>query len=138
MKIKILTFILILALAGVAIIYDEGSRPEIVTSPDVNGTTTDMMSTPVPPIKAITLGGKEISISAMKEDVILLHFWAEWCSICYAEFPDLLKLVAESHGRIGLLAVSMDGKREDAQKLVHTLEKAKGAKVDNPHIYWIW
>ena len=137
MKIKILTFFLIIVLAAVSIFYDEATKPRTINPPDIAVMAVDMDPTPAPSINTVTLDGKEISVASMKEDVVLLHFWAQWCSVCLAEFPDLLKLVAESKGRIGLLAISIDGKREDAESLIKKLG-SKGLKVDDPHIYWAW
>jgi thiol-disulfide isomerase/thioredoxin len=40
---------------------------------------------------------------------LLINFWATWCEPCRAEFPDLVKIDDEYHGRgLEFIAVSLD------------------------------
>jgi thiol-disulfide isomerase/thioredoxin len=54
--------------------------------------------------------GAAVSVPDAPGKVVLLHFWASWCSPCRAELPGLLALAEELRGEGGfeLYAVSVD------------------------------
>lgn len=63
-------------------------------------------------------------LAAQKGKVVLLDFWATWCSPCLEELPLLVKLEAKLKGRgFVLLAISCDEADEEA-RVVATLRKA--------------
>ena len=39
---------------------------------------------------------------------LLVNFWATWCGPCREEFPDLVKIDAEYHGKIDFFTISLD------------------------------
>lgn len=58
--------------------------------------------------------GAKVSLSALKGKVVLVHFWATWCSPCVAEFPTLNVLYQKMpKDHFVILAISQDeeGKR---------------------------
>ncbi len=59
--------------------------------------------------------GREVRLSELKGKVVLVHFWASWCSPCVSEFPLLNELFNKMKGTdFVLLAVSMDEKGKKA------------------------
>ena len=41
--------------------------------------------------------GKQIPLSSLKGNIVLIHFWAAWCGPCRMENPELVKLYNEYH-----------------------------------------
>lgn len=46
----------------------------------------------VPPVAVTTLDGKQLQLNAMREQVVLVNFWATTCVICVREMPRLIDL----------------------------------------------
>ena len=64
---------------------------------------------PAPPATLVTLDGQRISSADLLGQVVILTFWATWCSPCREELPLLSDYLA-SHAEAGLrvLAFSLD------------------------------
>jgi len=45
---------------------------------------------PVPHVRFATLGGEAVSTEALRGKVVLVNFWATWCSSCLAEMPNMV------------------------------------------------
>jgi peroxiredoxin len=53
--------------------------------------------------------GREVKLSSLKGNVVLVNFWATWCKTCVVEMPSMEKLVDKMKGKpFKLLAVSVD------------------------------
>src|SRR5688572_28725842 len=79
-----------------------------------------------PGFTARTTDGRQIALSDYKGQVVLLEFWASWCSVCVADLP-ALKLLNDKYGPSGftVVGISLD---EDP--------KALQAKVTEKEISW--
>lgn len=69
------------------------------------------------PAPAIALQGTagEVSLSAMKGQVVFVDFWASWCVPCRQSFPWLNQMQAKYSARgLRVLGVNVDAKRADA------------------------
>ncbi|MBI3299782.1 MAG: TlpA family protein disulfide reductase [Elusimicrobia bacterium] len=67
------------------------------------------VGTPAPEFRLADLSGRTATLAEYKGKVVLLDFWATWCSTCEAELPDLKAV----HRRFAkddfvLLAASLD------------------------------
>ena len=62
-----------------------------------------------PPLTLHTLDGKKIDTRDLKGKVVIVTFWASWCSPCRQELP-LLSRYAKAHEKLGLrvLGFSLD------------------------------
>ena len=91
------------ALASAALVAELGWRPRAAYANDLH------VGAPAPPATLVTLEGQKISTSDLAGHVVILTFWATWCSPCREELP-LLSSYAEQHAQQGLrvLAFSLD------------------------------
>lgn len=67
------------------------------------------VGTPAPDFRATTLDGREVELSSLRGEVVLLNIWATWCPPCREEMPSMQRL----HERLGpeglrVIAVSVD------------------------------
>jgi thiol-disulfide isomerase/thioredoxin len=57
--------------------------------------------------------GGELDWSAYRGKVVLVDFWATWCSPCLAEMPHIKRIYDRYHARgFDLVGISLDGDRE--------------------------
>jgi thiol-disulfide isomerase/thioredoxin len=57
-----------------------------------------------------TLNGDTISSDALRGKVVLVNFWATWCTPCRVEMP-LLQRMAERHAEAGLVVLGLSRDR---------------------------
>jgi thiol-disulfide isomerase/thioredoxin len=60
-----------------------------------------------------TIDGNTFSLQSQKGKVVIISFWASWCSPCIEEFPSLVELVNKYKGKVHLVAISADYSVED-------------------------
>lgn len=69
------------------------------------------------------INGKKITLSEMKDKVVMIEFWATWCPPCRQSIPDLNTIYEKYKDRgFVLLAISLD-KGSDAQSNVMSFMK---------------
>jgi cytochrome c biogenesis protein CcmG/thiol:disulfide interchange protein DsbE len=80
---------------------------------------------PAPPLLLHTLDGKAISTTELHGKVVIVTFWATWCTACREELP-LLSAYAKEHAAEGLtvLGFSLDSLDElpNVKKTASTLD----------------
>jgi peroxiredoxin len=64
---------------------------------------------PAPDFTLKDYAGREVRLSSLRGNVVVVNFWATWCKTCVVEIPSLERLVKKmSHKPFTLLAVSVD------------------------------
>lgn len=77
---------------------------------------------PKSPIKAIDftltdINGKSHTLSAYKDKIVMLNFWASWCPPCREEMPSMQKMYDNwDKNKFILLAVNVDEGREKVKE----------------------
>ena len=54
---------------------------------------------PLPDYAAVSAGGSEVSVGELRGKVLLLSFWATWCSECVDQLPALQQLTTSTRTR---------------------------------------
>ena len=54
-----------------------------------------------------------VNLSDYRGKVVLLNFWATWCTACLTEIPNLIALQKEFQNELVVLGVSLDGRPDD-------------------------
>jgi len=73
-----------------------------------------------PEFKLPDLKGQEFSLDQYKGKVVLLDFWATWCSPCRMTMPLVEKLQDEFHGKLALLAINLQETEDVVRDYVRT------------------
>ncbi|MGN6513214.1 MAG: TlpA family protein disulfide reductase [Lysobacteraceae bacterium] len=63
---------------------------------------------PAPAIEAATWDGGHFSLAAERGHVVIVHFWASWCTPCRLEMPILDAYYRQHRGAVDVLAINMD------------------------------
>jgi peroxiredoxin len=67
------------------------------------------LPTPAPDFTLKDYAGREVKLSSLRGQVVVVNFWATWCSTCIVEIPSMERLVRDLGGQpFRLLAVSVD------------------------------
>jgi len=77
---------------------------------------------PAPDFALKSDSGRNIRLSELRGQVVLINFWATWCPPCRQELPQLNDIYTR-HRSTGfmLLAVNVDDKRADAEAMIKRL-----------------
>jgi len=80
----------------------------------------------IPDFSVTSLEGKTIDKASLKGNVVVLNFWASWCTPCMSEIPELKELAANSKARVVGIALDENGFETvkpfvDAHKINYTV-----------------
>jgi peroxiredoxin len=74
---------------------------------------TAAVGQPAPALVVAQLDGREFDLAAQRGKVVIVNYWASWCSPCRAEMPVLDAFYKRYHSRgVVLLGVSVDDPHE--------------------------
>lgn len=76
-----------------------------------------------------TPAGSRVRLFEYRGRVVVLNFWATWCTACLEELPNLAALQRESGGRIAILGVALDGLPDEHQHPSNSAGEAEDHSV---------
>lgn len=86
---------------------------------NITPVTTDVFA---PEFNTLNLNGNKTNLSDYAGNVVLLNFWATWCSPCRREMPDMEKLW-QRYQDSGFVVVGMSNDEGDKRKRIATFIK---------------
>lgn len=74
---------------------------------------------PAPDFKLPLRGGKDLTLSKLRGQVVMLNFWASWCGPCRQEMP-LLESISKKYKALGftMVGVNVEPNSADAEKFL--------------------
>jgi len=75
----------------------------------VNNESAHSARPPAPNFNLRNIDGKSVSLSDFKGKVVLLNFWATWCTACLAEIPELVALQKKLGNQVAIIGIALDG-----------------------------
>lgn len=78
---------------------------------------------------AVTSKSEKIDLKKINSPIIILNFWASWCTPCIAEFESLNKLILKFGEKIKVIGINND--TEDALKAISKIENKYGLKFSS-------
>lgn len=63
---------------------------------------------PTRPFHLVSFGGKQLDPAEWKGKVVILNFWATWCTPCRFEIPELMSLQKQFKGSLQVIGLSVD------------------------------
>ncbi len=77
----------------------------------------------VPDIAIKDMDGKEVRLSDIKSEFVLIIFWASWCPHCEVIMPDIKKIYdAQKVKKFEVLSISVDDNKDNWLKSVNKLQ----------------
>ena len=74
---------------------------------------------PAPAFSLESRAGGQVSLAALRGQVVMINFWASWCGPCRQEFPALDQIYAK-YKPMGftLVAINVESEKADAEKFL--------------------
>lgn len=85
-----------------------------------SGSATE--SSEIPTFSSPTLAGAEFTSTELADKTTVLWFWAPWCSVCFAEAPEISAAAAELSGESEIIGVGALGPVDDMNQFVADAE----------------
>jgi len=106
----------VMAAATVLLALTLAAQPVAAEGPPLRGAFSQAMTLFDPPREAPgepfdSAGGEALTLADFRGQVVLLNFWATWCTPCVEEMPSLDRLQAALGGE-GLAVVALSGDRQ--------------------------
>lgn len=83
-----------------------------------------------------TIHNQFFDLSALKNKVVIVAFWADWCSVCRAEIIQLDSLYKKYHSQgLEIIGLNVDGVTKNAENLSYPIaifDNADENDFDNP------
>ena len=102
-------------------LFEKSDNADVVEAAKELQGLTRRLNLPGNKIKVVgqILGGGDIDWDSYRGKVVLVDFWATWCSPCRQEVPNILKMYDSYHKKgFEVVGISLDNEPEDAQSYI--------------------
>ena len=84
-----------------------------------SGAQAQRMGSSAPAFSLPSASGKNVSLNALKGQVVLVDFWASWCAPCRESFPFLNRMHRQYNAQgLHILGINVDEKCTDATRFL--------------------
>lgn len=126
----ILTYALTLYLSENNIARNVNEVPDkTAIQKDINNAQT------IPDFTFTDINGTSHKSSNFKEKIIILNFWASWCTPCIKEFPNLLTIANTYKNDAVLIALSSDLNKKAITKFINKMASTQDLDFNAPNIF---
>jgi thiol-disulfide isomerase/thioredoxin len=88
--------------------WSEHAKEFAVPAP-ISALPSQPSTSPVQDFTLRSVSGQSVGLSAFAGKVVVLNFWATWCTACLQEIPDLIALHQKMDQRVAVVGVALDG-----------------------------
>lgn len=138
-----LGLILVLGLIYGVIYFTKGSKESSKKNPAAKTKEAPKEGFLAPQFSLYDLSGNQVRLTDFRGKVILLNFWASWCSPCRREIPSLERLYQKRKDK-GFEIVAVNSERASASQIASFSEKfgmsfpiLLNPKRDVGNKYWV-
>lgn len=71
---------------------------------------------PAPEFALVNTDGAVVELRDFRGKVVVINFWATWCTPCRKEFPELVKAYDEGLGEVVMIGINMQENREQVRQ----------------------
>lgn len=83
------------------------SAPQTTMDINVRTAAQDEGYTEAPDFERASMDGSMLRLSSFRGRVVVLNFWATWCTPCRVEIPEFIEMQQQMHG-VQFVGVSLD------------------------------
>ena len=128
-KALLASFALTLFISFLFVKWSQNSRPSFAES---RLKFLDKLETEgAPSLEMSDIAGTKLNLAELKGKIVVVNFWASWCTPCLEEFPSMIKLFDEYPKDVVILAISQDNERSDIDAF---LKAFKGFEKAGIHV----
>lgn len=70
----------------------------------------------------LDLNGRKLNLSSIRDKVVVLNFWASWCSPCIKEIPSLISLAKKFDNKLIVIAISSDSSETELRSFLKSFQ----------------
>ena len=137
MKINLVLLFIVLFLIGIFTYFFNQTDPAVK---EVPVTTTEEYEAleKVEDFKLTDISGTTYNLSDFKGKIIILNFWASWCTPCAVEFPQLLELSQSMPDKVIFIPISVDTEVELITRFLTQLKGRTSQETELSNVHYMW